>query len=148
MAMTRGANLQARQQDLVFWSHSQTTDGRRVALGPVVKLSARATDEELVDAIRTVLDGSQTGVEPPNPFLGLKSVLAVAGATSERAFNKGARSVGIQEDSKGTILLNPRKPDGGGWMGMNDEVISLDNPTPEELANAVRRAVEVSIPRV
>jgi hypothetical protein len=143
----RGADLQAREQDFVLWSHSQTTDGLRIALGPVVKLPATATDAELVVAIRTVLDGSRTGVDPPDPFEGWMHVLAVAGVKSERAFNKGSRSVGIQEEMDGTIMLNPRRPEGGGWMGMNDGVIILNKPSAAELAPAVRRAIEASIPR-
>jgi hypothetical protein len=145
--MRRSATLQARAGDIVLWSYSRTTDGLRIAVGPVVRISQGATDDQIAAAVRTVLDGSIEGIPRPNPLQRLNHVLAVAGVTSERAFNRGARSVGLQEEADGTVILSPRKPEGGGWMGINDKVIVLHAPAPGELASAIREAIDASLPR-
>jgi hypothetical protein len=39
------------------------------------------------------------------------------------------------------------KPEGGGWIGINEKLIALHHPTATELASAIRRAISTSIPR-
>jgi hypothetical protein len=143
--LTQLADLHVFERSIILWSYAKTTQGMWIALGPVVKLSDSATDEELAAGARAVLDGSRTGTPQPAKLEGLKHVLAVAGVRSERAFNKGARSVGLRQEIDGTLILDPRKPVGGGWVGIDD--VALHRPTDAELATAIRRAIADGVPR-
>jgi hypothetical protein len=145
--MKRSADLQVRAGDILLWANAQTVDSLWIAFGPIVKIPDTATDDDIASAARAVLDGSIQGIPRSDPLTGFKRVLSVAGVGSERAFNRGARSVGLLEEADGTITLSPMKPEGGGWIGINDKVIAVHNPTATELASAIRRAIVAGIPR-
>ncbi len=142
----RTADLLSREHDLILWAYAQSPDKLWFAHGPVARLPLPVSDMELASAVQTVLDGSVVGVPLPHDGPNLKHVLAAAGATSERALYKGARSVGLNAEPDGRLIVTPMRPFARGWSN-NGEGMTLDRPSPAEIASGVRAAIELAKPR-
>jgi hypothetical protein len=144
----REANVQTSGDNLILWPSSQVTNGLWLAHGPVIKLPIDSSDNELADAIRTVLSASVVGIPTPASYRGLlKPVLDVAGVRSERAFNKNAGAVQLTEEADGSIAFGPLRRDGAGWSPISEAVSTVSDATDEDLARLLRLAIEASCPR-
>lgn len=143
--MTRLATLYARGDDF-FVSHlSRTTDHLWLGQVPVVRVPQTADDRALYEAVRGALDRSKTDIDRPADLSHLMDpVLEAAGVKSQRAFHQGARSVTIEEQDDGRIVVEPSRRHGTEFIHLRDLDITIDRPQPAELAAAIRRAVDNS----
>jgi hypothetical protein len=139
------AEVYARGDDYFVSSLSRTTDYLWLGGGPVIRVPRAAADRELYEAVRGALDRSKTGIDRPDDLSHLMDpLLAAAGVRSQRAFHRGARSIAIEEDDDGRIVLEPSRRRGNEFIHLRDQDITLDRPSPSELADSIRRAIEIS----
>jgi hypothetical protein len=129
----------------IVQAYSMTTDWRWLGIAEPKRLDSPVSDDELVHAVRFALGQSRSGIERPEKLDRLMDpVLAVANVRSQRAYYDGTRSIGITEEDSGHIEVEPSHRDKREFIPKLDQVISLDIPTTQELAKAIRNAIETS----
>ena len=149
--MNTAAHAYKRPDGFYFSSSSLTTDGVWLASPPYLKLPLDCAPAALGDAVIQVIQASRTTPRVPHPdnwdeFERDCPLLQLAGVPSWNAFEKNAKSCGLQSDGEG-IQMSPQRSAGRnqGFVGIPDAEVDVPlAATPEEIGATLARALSAS----
>ena len=134
---------------LIFCSDAETTDGVSLSIPPYIQVESDAPSEDIVAAIREVLESSQRGVPHPkqNEWGEIsKKHLEGLGIKSLSALHKKASNCSIKKD--GNVLtfcptINAGPTEGYKFIPEMNKSIAADAP-PEQIVMALKEALLIS----
>lgn len=139
--MTKKAMVFRRKDKLFLHADSRTVIGAWISTPPFLSVDVNDTNTTKGRAMREALDGSTGDVPHPTDFDALlQPVYELAGVKSWASFVKGVSCCRLSEEGA-VVHVTPWVENAGGLVPEEQLAIQLDDPTDEEIAGAVEKAL-------
>jgi hypothetical protein len=141
------AQVDLRRKEYIVWSSSQTVSGIWRANGAFRRVAVTAPAGSLAEAVLWALEQSHTGLPDltvRGGALPFQPVLDDLKLSSYATYVKGTRCAAV-ESRAGEVTVTPLANQGarGGFAAVLERAVTLDDPAPGELEQAIVAALEV-----